>query len=195
MSLELVAQNKAGNTCLGKGNSTQSFLLFHHRVKYHSIQLRDLRCGFIDGEKNPAMAPHFTQCKTQCPSSGLQSPRFSGPWLLFWPYLLFSFLAFSIPAVLASAISLAHWYTRTSLGFSQISARLTPIFPLSHHSHPIISRRPALTTLFKIVNYLPYSLTPYFLLLLLTVLYLLMFYIIYLFVPFKISFFPLLTEK
>lgn len=143
------------------------------------------------------MAPHFTQRKTQCPSSGPQSPRFSGLWLLFWP-LLFSFLAFSIPAVLASAISSAHWYTRVSRasppGLLSVSARLTPIFPLRLHSHPIISRSPSLTTVFKIANYLPYSLTPYFLLLLLTVLCLLMFYIIYLFVPLKISFFPLLTE-
>lgn len=125
---------------------------------------------------------------------------------ILWPVIAFLTLSpFLLPCLLhSSCAGLCHFFGtlvyshltgRVPQGFSQISARLTPIFPLSHHSHPIISRRPALTTLFKIANYLPYSLTPYFLLLLLIVLYLLMFYIIYLFVPFKISFFPLLTEK
>lgn len=79
-------------------------------------------------------------------------------------------------------------------GFPQISAGHTPTFPSSLHSCAILPRRPSLTTLFKIANYLPYSLIPYMLLLFLTALYLLMFYIIYLFVLFKIYFFPLLTE-
>lgn len=125
---------------------------------------------------------------------------------ILWPMI--ASLTFSSPFLLLRplhsscagpfAISLAHWYTPTSLGESSgASPRYlqgSPPHFLRLHSHAVISKRPSLTTIFKIANYLPYSLSPYFLRLLYTAFYLLIFYIIYLFVPFKISLFPLLTE-
>lgn len=74
----------------------------------------------------------------------------------------------------------------------QIFARLIPHFTPILQSHAILSRRSSLTTLFKIANYLPYSITPYFLHFYSTLYS--NFYVVYLFMVFRISFLSLLTE-
>ena len=83
------------------------------------------------GEKNPAPAPHFTQSKSQCPSSGLQSPQFSGPRLPLWPYpLLFSLLAFFTPAALVPLLFLGHTGIHPPHGVSTL--RLPPDICRAH---------------------------------------------------------------